>query len=263
MPVELREETRGVLKWCVSNLGKLRTFEENCRVFDQINQFQSTGGNFAAGVLLRHELSGYLVAKGLLRSTPALDRTPTEAKVLDDSIDRYLSAHARTGGYDTSLLLELVSLLNARPTSWRTGRISIRGGIDSEEVVMPRAGEAKQQASRIAKAASTCRDLENDLGQAIFNYVVLLNAHPFPDGNGRLARVLLNMELRRLGAPPGCYVPFYLAFDKAVGGYEVRLREAEMLGRWDPIMLFICYVINLSMNLLPSDCSALHDWKSP
>src|SRR5207248_1584939 len=43
------------------------------------------------------------------------------------------------------------------------------------------------------------RDLAPGLARAIFMLVLVSEVHPFVDGNGRLARIMMNAELRSVG----------------------------------------------------------------
>lgn len=87
--------------------------------------------------------------------------------------------------------------------------------------------------------------------RALAAMAVLLNIHPFADGNGRCARALFNAALcldpRRPvqrdgfgGAPTQtdvrcAYIPLRGALLVSDAGYEIRLREAETNANWSPL----------------------------
>ncbi len=74
---------------------------------------------------------------------------------------------------------------------------------------------------------------------------LLNNAHPFTDGNGRLGRALFNFCLHDSGMPEACFVPLKSLAVLSHGGYEIRLREAELFGRWDGLLSYHCDAIDL------------------
>lgn len=80
---------------------------------------------------------------------------------------------------------------------------------------------------------------------ALVSIVGLLNCHPFCDGNGRVARVLLNVLLKRSLEN---YIPFYDFYHCTPGGYLLRLRQAQILGEWDELVMFHCNIINILAN---------------
>ncbi|MDQ0740598.1 Fic family protein [Pseudomonas sp. W4I3] len=83
---------------------------------------------------------------------------------------------------------------------------------------------------------------EYDLFTALVAIVGLLNCHPFSDGNGRVARVLFNILL---GRSVKNYIPLYDFYHCTPGGYLLRLRQAQLLGEWDELVLFHCRIINV------------------
>jgi hypothetical protein len=62
------------------------------------------------------------------------------------------------------------------------------------------------------------------------------NVHGFHDGNGRLGRAVFNLLAHRGGVLNGYYIPLKSLYHISMGGYSVRLREAEIFGRWDGLI---------------------------
>lgn len=81
--------------------------------------------------------------------------------------------------------------------------------------------------------------------RAVRALALLVNAHPFKDGNGRLGRALFNFCLHNSGMPESCFVPLKSLSLFSEGGYEIRLREAELFGRWDGLLSYHCDAIDL------------------
>lgn len=69
---------------------------------------------------------------------------------------------------------------------------------------------------------------------AVTALAMILNIHPFVDGNGRVARATFNVFLNR--GREGAYIPLRAFIDASDGGFEIRLREAEIFGRWTPLL---------------------------
>lgn len=68
---------------------------------------------------------------------------------------------------------------------------------------------------------------------------MLLNAHPFSDGNGRTARVMLNHVLRLGGMPTSVYLPLYEIAHRSQGGHDIALRTTELRGDWEPLFSYL------------------------
>lgn len=75
--------------------------------------------------------------------------------------------------------------------------------------------------------------------------LLLTNAHPYRDGNGRLGRLLFNLCLRRGGLPDQSYVALSEIANRSRGGYEIRLRQAELFGQWEPFLGFLAALIDI------------------
>lgn len=74
-------------------------------------------------------------------------------------------------------------------------------------------------------------------------WAVLLNIHPFMDGNGRCARLLFHAV-----ADPGgqrAVLPLRTLVEHADGGFELSLREAELYGRWDVLFAHLAQAFGL------------------
>ena len=88
-------------------------------------------------------------------------------------------------------------------------------------------------------------DETNALVVAAFLHAQLADIHPFADGNGRTARLLMNMALLSMGAPPIVVreedrIAYYGALDAFHDAAElsplVDFLRAESLGYWDGLL---------------------------
>ena len=69
----------------------------------------------------------------------------------------------------------------------------------------------------------------------IWLFVALLNAHPFGDGNGRLARSLLNVFLVKNGLLRGHPIPFGPLLHATQGNFILAIGRAAIMTNWEPI----------------------------
>ncbi len=88
-------------------------------------------------------------------------------------------------------------------------------------------------------------DETNALVVAAFLHAQLADIHPFADGNGRTARLLMNMALLSMGAPPIVVreedrIAYYGALDAFHDAAElsplIDFLRAESLGYWDGLL---------------------------
>lgn len=197
----------------------------------------ATDHHFSA---LRHELSAHYLA---LRSpgSPA-DRTPVEARVL-----AALEAEggALTGACATEFSDRLLSLnrnLAGGDGGWRTGDVKLADDRAGNQIYFPPVSGVPRQIERLRLFLAD-RGADPPLFTAAVACVLLLNCHPFTDGNGRTARVLFNHLLHCGGMPAHVYFPLYELARRSHGGYEIALRIAEIRGDWEPFVRFILNAI--------------------
>lgn len=81
---------------------------------------------------------------------------------------------------------------------------------------------------------------------AVFVLVGILNVHPFSDGNGRCARSWFCLLLEQAGGRR-IYMPLRRVIEISAGGFEIRLREAEVLGRWRPLFDYLATINELAL----------------
>jgi Fic family protein len=105
-----------------------------------------------------------------------------------------------------------------------------------------------------ASGAFSSRQLHPLLVIAIFT-VVLLEIHPFQDGNGRLSRILTTLLLLRVGYS---YVPYSSlegVIEQSKEGYYLALRETQVTIRtdapnWQPWVVFFLRALQQQMRRL-------------
>ena len=78
---------------------------------------------------------------------------------------------------------------------------------------------------------------------AIVAYASISNLHPFPDGNGRVARMLYNLLIRS-AFPQAFYLPIYEISALSRMGLIIRLRQADYHGAWLPLISLFSIVVD-------------------
>jgi len=115
----------------------------------------------------------------------------------------------------------------------RTTDLALKSHRYNQQILFPNHSIAIKRLKLIIKMINDKNEM--DFPFIVFIYVLILNAHPFTDGNGRLARLIFNL----LAVKSNCYyIPIYDFIHYSEGGYEIRLREAEIFNRWKPIIQY-------------------------
>jgi Fic family protein len=105
-----------------------------------------------------------------------------------------------------------------------------------------------------ASEAFSSRRLHPLLVAAVFT-VVLLEIHPFQDGNGRLSRVLTTLLLLRAGYSYVPYSSLESVIEQSKEGYYLSLRQTQVTIRtdapnWQPWVLFFLRAVQQQMKRL-------------
>jgi len=126
-----------------------------------------------------------------------------------------------------------------------TGRYTVRTGsiVTNQDplgrrVCFPPAAVIPEQMAKLATLMATAQSVPNSF-RAIVALVLITNCHPFPDGNGRTARLVFNA----LASPGADHAEFYLPLKELArysrGGFIIRKRMAEIHGEWKPLADFV------------------------
>lgn len=128
---------------------------------------------------------------------------------------------------------ELIELLKSRHATLLAGRPERQPGRFKEEI--NRAGETVFVAPELVvgtlvKGFEPYRALDDPLGRAMYMMFLVAEVHPFVDGNGRIARVMLNAELTS-GGRARIIIPTVYRED-----YLLALRALTRQGNTDPYL---------------------------
>lgn len=187
---------------------------------------------------LEHDLSFMFDAPLATADMAHVEAVRRERLVAAESIDDFGDVMAQTDAEAFIGLLKRCCERFALPQEMRGGDIrtsSDRGGY----VVFPRADALR---SRMAELFDFLRAPSDGgpLFRSTVAMVLTTNAHPFADGNGRLSRLVSQLNLWNAGYPRDFYLPWPIFFHRSKGGILLRVRQAEIHGDWDDLFLSIC-----------------------
>ncbi len=136
------------------------------------------------------------------------------------------------------------SLLLDKPLGLRTGEIGLCRGADGVAVMFGPACSVPERLARLGEALDISEWPSATTAAATM--AIVLNIHPFEDGNGRVARALFQCLAQGSSAtgqwPP---LPWREVIALSRGGFELSLREAEILGRWAPFFRHLANMLVL------------------
>ncbi|WP_132146391.1 Fic family protein [Luteibacter rhizovicinus] len=190
---------------------------------------------------LRHELSW------ALPEAPTLDkdwsrRTAGEIAALrrHENALRFCLATGKEAVFK-GVVSDLASVAFGRRLDYRASDMATTMPSHGGTVVFLSAEEAQLALARVLDLLVWQRYPSTVL-RATVAMAMITNAHALPNGNGRLSRIIFNHVLFSYTSDDA-YVPLREYAAQARGGFHIRLREAEIHGRWDGFIDFICTMI--------------------
>jgi Fic/DOC family len=120
---------------------------------------------------------------------------------------------------------------------FRTRAIATDADPAGRHVVFVNPEAISRQLELLDRFLETCKEASSAF-RAIIAHIMITNCHPFPDGNGRVARAFFNALLDQKGPVGRFYLPLKEIAIFSRGGYIIRVRRAEIHGDWGPIADF-------------------------
>ena len=149
-------------------------------------------------------------------------------------------------------VLELHRLVTDRildePGEFRRGAVSIRGS----QLQPPPAREVPALMEAWAGWCDGEGQAYEPVSRAIIAHHGFLAVHPFLDGNGRTARLLLSLMLMRAGYPPALLLQEWRL------GYLEALAQADR-GRYGPLLTILGRAVESGLDLYLEACAAAPD----
>lgn len=153
---------------------------------------------------------------------------------------------------DTAAICELHRLVTDRildePGQFRRGAVSIRGS----QLVPPPAREVPGLMAAWVGWLDGEGLAYEPVTRAVIAHHGFLAVHPFLDGNGRTARLLLNLMLLRGGFPPALLLQEWRL------GYLEALSQADR-GRYNPLLNLLGRAVESGLDMYLDACAAAPD----
>ena len=133
---------------------------------------------------------------------------------------------------------ELVQLLRERHKTIMGGRPGALPGefkVDENKAGLTVFVDPDLVQGTLHEGLAVCRSLESPFERAVFMMFLVSEVHPFADGNGRVARVMMNAELVA-GDEERIVIPTVFR-----GNYLAALRALSRTGRPDPLIRVLDY----------------------
>jgi hypothetical protein len=178
------------------------------------------------------------VTETISHSTEQMRHLPAYSSDLAEQIQR------RDFGAFLAGLQGLSSAFLERPSTFRDCSVYLARDIRGAYVEFPPHTTVTAQLSLCFDAL--CDDTSAALHRAVIAYVTIIGAHPFYDGNGRVARLLFNAILVSAGLAPESFIPIKEVHRISRGAVSVRLRRALIKGAWNGIFESLTHAVFLA-----------------
>lgn len=151
-----------------------------------------------------------------------------------------LLPHARSAS-DFRSALGAANALVAPPGELRRNEVGLPRTCGALQVLFP---EPAGLAHRLDEIHAFVSGQPRSAVVAMVALAAILNAHPFVDGNGRLARALYAHLLGTMGLSG--YFPFAAVIHNSRGAFELCLREGEVRQNWHPFLRYNARILVLA-----------------
>lgn len=152
------------------------------------------------------------------------------------------------GSFRAALRLLCASHTDSPAADFRTRDVWLSQDSDGTSVVFPDASCIDQQIENTFEVIINSKLPAIPTG--IVASTLILNAHPFSDGNGRCARSVLNAVINHRSDKTCFYLPLRLFIEAASGGFELSTREVEIRDSWLSLRSFYRASIHIALDAL-------------
>ncbi len=196
--------------------------------------------------LLEHQLSPAWEARQPPKKV-RFENTKIEMSMLQCAID--LLRPILDNGTTKLRFAETLCLLNAglnetARSTLRKSEVYITSDLAGVRIMLPCAKEVEHHIMLLENFVLESGDV-NGILRATTMLVIILNIHPFMDGNGRLSRLIFNALIAIIYGENIGYIPLYDFFNRSRGGFQIRLRQVEIQGNWLPLMEYIFTIFDI------------------
>lgn len=137
-------------------------------------------------------------------------------------------------------LMAAASIATGREMRLRTGDAGLSPNATGRRVMFPACDVIRPI---LADVQAKLDAMPVGLMRATATMVMILNVHPFADGNGRVARGVFNHLIVGMGCRG--YFPLSAIIARSRGGFELAVRSAELKADWNPIMRYVLAALAL------------------
>lgn len=220
------------------------------RALDALDGVSQSLAAQRAPLPIEQALAGYLRANAAARAelaaatdSPLRRHAPKGQRGLTDMAARSTFDTA-VSALPTSLMLRMdvegLTAIARRVSGMPSLRLrtgDVRTARDARGVALqyPPAGAATARAASICAIYTACHG-DQALLRSVWVLVALLNAHPYPDGNGRLARLLFAGALARAGITHAPIVALGPLVHASEGAFEIAVKRVVVQRRWEPLI---------------------------
>ncbi len=220
----------------------------SCAGLHQLSAGEVMGAPSSFFSPLKHELSRHFMANS--RRRPRI-RSNSEREIFAGlSWSEFDQALRSTEGFQR-FLIRVAREVAGKEVEFRHTQVGLAPDKGGTLVVFPPAAQIPIQIEllrqRILEHAPANRGVCAPLALAM-----ITNAHPFQDGNGRIARIIFNLCLQSSPSQTQSYIPLFELFYQSEGGYEIALRQVELQGRWDNFIHFLSDVLQVHCSISSS-----------
>lgn len=161
----------------------------------------------------------------------------------EQAVMAYFAANPLILGKPASLATQLIaaaSIATGARLGLRSDDVALNTNTTGRRVLFPESG-------LIAQALADCQAAMDDMPAGIMRataiMVMILNLHPFADGNGRTARCVFNHLIIQIGYRD--YFPLSSIIARSQGGFELAVRTVEIKRDWNPILRYMLAALAL------------------
>ena len=198
---------------------------------------------------IRHPL-GSLAESEAGDTTTGAQCTKTESAVLQRySMQNSCPLQMTCANDFLRTLQEITSLLTKTDSKYRTTPVTTAAGKSKFFWQYPRSEYIRDSlVDLFAALQNSRRDTASRLKISILAYLAINWIHPFPDGNGRLSRLIFNL-IFQTPQRPRAHIPIKLFNIASRGHHEIALRHSVLTANPDPIIEYFIKVLNFYLSI--------------
>jgi Fic/DOC family len=201
-----------------------------------------------------HAATASSLTRYMDNSDRGLDRMAKRSRIDPDVTDALINPFVRL---DLDTLVRIARMGSGDPLlQLRTREVFTSRDVRGTALQYPPPAVVPARAQAICGTYSSCR-APADLAKAVWLLVAVINAHPFRDGNGRLARTLFAAALVRCGITRSPLFALGPLQHASRGAFEIARRRVPVQGRWQPLIdllaLYAGYLAKHMPHLIAAD----------